>query len=165
MSKNERERQSTSKASNSWWRGHSSRRGFIWGAGVLALIVIVAGVIAYRRFQRPNLNSSGNSVVNSNNSGDVRLSANSSTESTQFVYDDEKHRLFQAAGVTQDVPLVKYVLRKIGFVKPDGTVAEDYQKFVAEHLAWAKKNQQFVDSVKTPKNARAFVKEHLKGIY
>ena len=159
MNKNQRENRHWKKRSSSgWWRRHSRRMALVSGAGALALIVVtVAGVIAYRARHRPITISSGNTNTN----GDVRSSSALSSKEVSFAYDDDKHKLFQAAGITKDRALALAVLKKLGFLKTDGTVTEDYPKFVDEHFTWAKKNQQFIESVKNVKDARTYVKTHL----
>jgi hypothetical protein len=72
--------------------------------------------------------------------------------------DDDKHRLFQAAGTTQDSQLIMKVLTKIGF--PSGT-GEEYEKFTQEHFSWAMRNLEFINSVNTPEKGRAYVEAHL----
>ena len=72
--------------------------------------------------------------------------------------DDDKHKLFQAAGMTKDSALIMRVLNKIGY--PSGT-GEDYQQFVKDHMGWAIKNLDFIRSTSTPAAARAYVDEHI----
>jgi hypothetical protein len=75
---------------------------------------------------------------------------------------DDKHKLFQAAGMTKDNELIQRVLRKLGFLNASG-VSEDYQQFVKDHFAWAMKNIKFVQSVNTEEKARAYVDEHINN--
>ena len=72
--------------------------------------------------------------------------------------DDDKHKLFQAAGITKDSALILRVLSKIGY--PNGT-GEGYQEFVKDHLSWAMKNTDFIRSVLTPETGRAYVDAHI----
>ena len=136
------------------------------GCGVAALIglfvLIVVGVLAYFVWQRQGpivYNSNSNSNQNSNYNRNLNSSSRNSNSSS--LSEDEKHRLFQAAGATKDNELINRVLRKIGFMKPDGSVSADYQKFLAEHISWGMKNLSFVTSVNTPEKARAYVDAHL----
>ncbi len=124
-------------------------------AGCLVLVVII-GVMAYRSYRRQTISQvDTNRAANGNLSGSDFL-----RESSSFTYDDDKHKLFQAAGITKDKELIARVLRKIGFVKPDATITADYQQFLKEHVAWARKNAEFVNSVNTPQKARAYLKAH-----
>ena len=72
--------------------------------------------------------------------------------------DDDKHKLFQAAGITKDNELIMRVIKKLGFGIGTGT---DYQDFVKGHFAWAMKNLDFIRSVNTPEKALAYVNEHI----
>jgi hypothetical protein len=138
------------------------------GAGCLGLIVLavigVFGYLTYMKTSSPFANQNRNSNFNFNtnlNSND-NSSANSNTaandDSSSSMSDDDKHKLFQAAGVTHDSQLIMKVLKKIGF--PSGT-GEGYQKFSQEHFAWALKNLEFMQSVNTPEKGRAYVEAHL----
>ena len=140
------------------------------GAGCLGLIVLaVIGVIGYVTYMRssPFANTNGNRNYNFNlntNSND-NLSENSNTAakdadetSSSSMSDDDKHKLFQAAGMTKDNELILRVLNKIGF--PSGTGA-GYETFIKEHFSWAMKNLDFVQTVNTPEKARAYVDAHI----
>ncbi len=72
--------------------------------------------------------------------------------------DDDKHKLFQAAGMTGDSALISKVLKQIGI---GSTTGSDYEEFVREHASWTLNNLQFVTSVSTPETARAYVEAHL----
>jgi hypothetical protein len=143
------------------------------GAGCLGLIVvviavavlIVTGVIKAPGIYSPNsnsnynYNSNRNSNSNSNaNSNDNTENQNSKSDSTSSsMSDDDKHKLFQAVGMTRDNDLTLRVLKKLGF-DVGGT---EYQDFVKGHFAWAMKNLDFIQSVNTPEKARAYVNEHI----
>jgi hypothetical protein len=71
---------------------------------------------------------------------------------------DDKHRLYQAAGMTKDRVLMLRVFNKIGL--GDGT-GDDHQQFIKDHFAWAMKNLEFVQSINTPEKARAYIDEHI----
>jgi hypothetical protein len=133
-------------------------------AGCLGLLVVIAAVaILYFYFQRQptvrNANRNSNFSINTNNRGsNSNTSSNSSDETSSSMSDDDKHKLFQAAGTTQDNALILRVLKKIGFSSGMGS---DYEEFVKEHFTWAMKNLQFIGSVNTPEKARAYVEAHL----
>ena len=74
--------------------------------------------------------------------------------------DDDKHKLFQAVGMTKDEDLIKRVLRKMGFLTATG-ISSDYEQFVKDHIRWAVNNFQFVRSVNTETTARAYVDAHI----
>jgi hypothetical protein len=132
------------------------------GAGCLGLIVIIAaGAIAYfyygsspqyaNRNYNVNVNTNRNSNLNSN------LNTNSSSPSSSMSESD-KHKLYQAAGITKDSALIIQVMRKVGL--GDGTGA-DHQQFIKDHMAWAMKNTEFIRSINSPEKARAYVNEHI----
>ena len=137
------------------------------GAGCLGLIVVVivcvvlvaAGYVNLPGSSNSNYNYNGNSNYNSNANTDSNANSNSdSSTSSSSMSDDNKHKLFQAAGITRDNELILRVLRKIGF--PNGT-GEGYADFMKGHGPWALKNLEFIQSVNTPVKARAYVDEHI----
>jgi hypothetical protein len=140
------------------------------GAGclVLVLAVVVVGVaiftglIAAPGIYSPNRNSNYNYNYNRNSNYNTNNSNTNSNESTDdsssSMSEDDKHKLFQAAGITQDSVLILRVLRKIGY--PNGTGA-GYDTFVKEHINWAVRNADWVRSVLDKDKARAYVEEHI----
>ena len=145
------------------------------GAGCLGLIVIVivcvilfsTGYISMpgssnsnsnENYNATNTNSNSNSNVNSNLNENSNSSSSSSSSS---LTDDNKHKLFQAAGMTRDNELIQRVLRKLGFLTADNNVSDDYAPFVKGHMEWATKNYRFIQSVNTVEKARAYVDEHM----
>jgi len=127
---------------------------------ILGAVLIVAGVIKAPGIYNPgsNYNSNYNSNRNTNYNSTRNLNSNSNTTNSSTLTEDEKHRLFQAAGVTRDNVLIRRVLEKIGF--PDGQGA-GYTEFVEAHFPWAARNAAFIQSVITNDKARAYVEEHL----
>ena len=141
------------------------------GAGCLGLIILVvigvvlsaAGYLSLPGLSNSNRNYNYNSNSNRNSNYNASYNSNSNSDSpssSSSMTEDEKHRLFQAVGMTKDNQLIQRVLRKLGFMTATG-VSEDYQQFVKEHFAWAMKNLEFVQSVNTPEKARAYVDEHI----
>jgi hypothetical protein len=136
------------------------------GAGCLGLLVVLVAAAALyffyyeRRSYTPTRNS--NFSLNANRDSNSNSSNNSSNsdddEPSSSMSDDDKHKLFQAAGATQDNELILKVLKKIGFGSGTGPA---YEEFVKDHFEWALKNLQFISSVNTPEKARAYVEEHL----
>src|SRR6266498_2636152 len=122
------------------------------GLILLVILVVVLAVLGYVALpgmsssnRNYNLNSNSNENSNSNSNSD-------SSSSSASMSEDDKHKLFQAAGITQDSALILRVLRKIGY--PNGT-GEGYQEFVQDHGSWALKNTDFIRSVITPEKGRA----------
>ena len=136
------------------------------GAGCLGLIVIVIALIVLSAAgyvalpgQSSNYNYNSNSNVNRNSNFNSNANSNSDSPSTSSsMSEEDKHRLYQAAGMTKDNALMARVLRKVGL--GDGT-GSDHQTFIKEHFAWAMKNLEFIQSVNTPEKARAYVDAHI----
>jgi hypothetical protein len=131
--------------------------------GLILLIVIAVVLSAAGYLTMPGTNSNYNSNYNANrnsnsNSPYNRNSNTGSSSSSSTMSNDEKHRLFQAVGATKDDQLLMRVLAKIGF--PNGT-GEGYDQFLQEHIPWALKNFEFMDTVNTPEKGRAYVEAHL----
>jgi hypothetical protein len=144
------------------------------GAGCLGLIVVaIAGGLIYY-FTRSaatnrnyNFNVSTNRNSNSNDNTDLTTNRNandnsSSTSSSSSMSDDDKHKLYQAAGVTGDGELIRRVSVKIGLLEEDFTPGDNYQTFVYEHLGWASRNTDWVNSMNTAEKGRAYVNEHIE---
>ncbi|MCA1606948.1 MAG: hypothetical protein LC775_16095 [Acidobacteria bacterium] len=137
-------------------------------AGCLGLILLVFLIVALSVMgyvalpgvssSNRNYNYNSNSNYNSNANTDSDSNANSDSSSSSSMSEDDKHKLFQAAGVTKDSDLIMRVLRKIGY--PNGT-GEGYQEFIKNHMGWAMKNLDFIRSVSTPETARAYVDAHI----
>ncbi|MDQ3472223.1 MAG: hypothetical protein M3447_00650 [Acidobacteriota bacterium] len=137
------------------------------GAGCLGLIVLaVVGVLGYTYMynsspfanQNRNSNFNLNANLNSNDNSTANSNAAVDEDTSSSMSDDDKHKLFQAAGMTGDSQLTMKVLRKIGF--PSGT-GEEFQKFTQEHFDWARRNLEFIKTVNTPEEGRAYVEAHL----
>ena len=140
--------------------------------GCLGLIVVViAGAIVYFYTRRPvissynvNSNSNYNSNRNSNrntNQSSNSSSSNSSSQTSSSMSDDDRHKLFQAAGMTKDAELIQKALKKIGLMRANGTTTDEYGQFIKDHMSWAINNTAFINSVNTPEKATAYVDEHL----
>src|SRR5215203_1893111 len=142
------------------------------GAGCLGLIVVViAGGLIYFFAIRPaanrnyNFNVSTNRNSNSNDNKDFNAntnsnSSNSSSTSASSMSDDDKHKLYQAAGITGDGELIQRVSVKIGLMDEDFTPGDNAVTFVREHGTWALQNTDFINSVNTPEKGRAYVNEN-----
>jgi len=148
------------------------------GAGCLGLIVVViAGCVFYfvyynqnRRYSASNynFNINSNSNSNSNDNSDFNSNANansnssnSSSSDASSMSDDDKHKLYYAAGMTGEGEVVRRVSVKLGLTNDDFTPGANYEKFVQEHIGWILRNTDFIQTVNTPEKARAYVNEHL----
>lgn len=153
------------------------------GAGCLGLIVVViAGCVFYFAFYNRsphrsvanynynfNLNRNSNFNTNSNDNTDVpsNINANSNSSASpstdvSSMSDDDKHKLYYAAGMTGEGEVVRRVSVKLGLMDDDFTPGPAYQKFVEEHIGWIMRNTDFIKTVNTPEKARAYVNEHLE---
>ncbi len=131
------------------------------GAGCLGLIfvaVVGLGLYFYYEQRSPTSNRNSNISINSNRASNTNSSTPSDDTPSSSLSDDDKHKLFQAAGATQDSELVLRVLKKIGFASGVGS---EYEEFVRDHFTWAAKNVEFISSVSTPEKARAYVEAHV----
>jgi hypothetical protein len=144
------------------------------GAGCLGLIVVVivcvvlvaAGYVSlpgssnsnYNYNSNSNSNNNSNANTNDNLNSNSNSNSNSTSDSSSSMSEDDKHKLYQAAGMTKDNSLMLRVIRKVGL--GDGTGA-DHQQFIKEHFPWAMKNLEFIQSVNTPEKARAYVEAHI----
>ncbi len=141
------------------------------GAGCLGLIVVgIACVVLVSAgyINMPgstsNRNENFNANINSNSNSNTNLNENSNSsvsDSSSSLSDDDRHKLFQAAGMTRDNELIQRVLRKLGFLTADNNVSDDYAPFVKSHMEWATKNYRFIQSVNTVEKARAYVDDHM----
>jgi hypothetical protein len=149
------------------------------GAGCLGLIVvaIAAGLIYFFASRSPrnrnfNFNVSTNRNSNSNdntdfttnrndNDNDDSSNSNSSSTSSSSFSEDEKHKLYHAAGVAGDGELLRRVEVKIGLLDDDFTPGENFQTFLVDHGDWVVRNTDFINSINTAEKARAYINEHL----
>lgn len=152
------------------------------GAGCLGLIVaVIVGCVvyfmvmrqpAYRASREYNFNvnlnqnsdnsnsSTSNSNENSNTNSNTSNSNSDSSTSASSMSNDDKHKLFQAAGVTHDTELINRVNVKIGILNEDFTPGQEYDRFIGEHVTWAIQHTEFIMSINTPDKARAYVNAH-----
>ena len=150
------------------------------GAGCLGLIVVlIAGCAFYflvyskgptRRVANYNINFNTNRNSNSNSNdnsevpSNINANSNSSNSSSSSdvisMSDDDKHKLYFAAGMTGEGEVVRRVSVKLGLTDDDFTPRENYEKFVQEHIGWVLRNGDFVRTINTPEKARAYVNEH-----
>jgi hypothetical protein len=151
------------------------------GAGCLGLIVVAIAACAvyflvYRspratRISNININVNTNRNYNSNDNSDLTTNRNdnenenenasNSNSSSSSLSEDDKHKLYYAAGVTGDAELIRRVSVKIGIMDEDFTPGANYYEFIRDSGPWAMRNSEFVLSINTPEKARAYLNEHL----
>ena len=141
------------------------------GVGCLGLIVLVIiGVVAWRFLgtslttnsnRNRNYNFNLNTNSESNSSETATESESDSTSSSSAMSDDDKHKLFQAATMTQDAEIFQRVMKKLGLMDASGTNTREHEQFVTDHFTWAMKNLSFIQSINTPDKAKAYVEAHI----
>lgn len=107
-----------------------------------------------------NTNSNASNTNNANSTTTANANSGSSTSSSSSMTEDEKHMLFQAAGMTKDNALILEVSRKIGLLNSDNTPNDNFQPFIKSHMDWAMKNASFVRDMNDPKKAREYAEKH-----
>jgi hypothetical protein len=144
-------------------------------AGCLGLIVLgIAGGAFYywRSREEPSerrgrtvildTNSNSNQNSNANENQNSGSSDSSSDSAAATVSDDDKHKLFQAASMSQDAFLLQRVVKRLGLFKADGTPGDEYPEFIKDHVIWGLSNGDFIKSLDTPEKAKAYVDTHLE---
>lgn len=136
--------------------------------GLIAVVIVVVGLSAAGYLSTPgrssdnrnrNYNSNDNSNGNSNLNSNANENSNAnSSDSSSTMSNDDKHKLFQAVGATKDDQLLLKVLARIGFPNASG---DGYEQFLEEHITWALKNFEFMETVDTAEKGRAYVEAHL----
>lgn len=111
-----------------------------------------------------NSNNSNGSTTYSNRNGSTTASnsnsSNSNSSSSSSMTEDEKYRIFYAAGKTNDRALQTEIAQLIGIIDADGQPTSYYQTFVGGAGAWALRDSSFPRTVATPEAARAYVMAH-----
>lgn len=144
------------------------------GAGCLGIVVVaIAGVVLYfflpGRYSRGlNSNMTTNRNYNSDSNANANLNAdsNSNTNNTNTstsssgLSDDDRHRLYQAASMSGDAELLRRVSVKLGLMNADFTPGDEYLSFVKDHVSWALRNGDFIQSINTQEKAVDYVNEH-----
>lgn len=153
------------------------------GAGCLGLIVVlIIGALGYLFWMKPassnrvynfnvsntNLNTNSNSNTDSNSNSNNNNSnatngdgnSNGTATSSTSMSDDDKHKLYQAASMTGDTELLRRVSVKLGLMNEDFTPGDEYVGFVRDHVVWALRNSDFIQSLNSKEKAVAYVNEH-----
>jgi len=76
--------------------------------------------------------------------------------------DDDKHKLFQAAAMSQDMALVVKVTQKLGLADSNGQPTSTLQDFTKAHIEWGKANASWVMEYSTPEKAKEYVNSHMQ---
>lgn len=75
--------------------------------------------------------------------------------------EDDKHKIFQAVGMTRDMDLAAEVFQKIGLIDSNKQPTPAYDPFLKAHTEWATKNADFIKEYMTADKAREYVNTHM----
>jgi len=150
-----------------------------------AVLLIGGGIAAYFLMRDNSTKVSSNTNTYSTSTSNANRTANATTNTTMQTMpgttttstpsttsstttttgssnysDDEKHKLFQAVGITRDNALIVDVAEKIGISDSTGNPNSSFQPFIKEHFNWAVKNAAWVQEYRDPQKAREYVMEH-----
>ena len=101
--------------------------------------------------------NSNESKTDSNRNGGA---ASDSRASSSSMTEDEKYRIFYAAGRTNDRELQTETAKLIGIIDANGQPTAYYQTFLVGAADWGKRDYLFVPTVDTPEKAREYVMAH-----
>lgn len=118
-----------------------------------------------------NSNNSNSSTTASNRNGSTTHGSNSNDNTTNHnmgstttsgssMTEDEKYRIFYAAGKTNDRALQTEIAELIGIIDSGGQPTDYYQSFISGSYAWALRDRSFPPTVDTEAKARAYVAAH-----
>ncbi|HJU53769.1 MAG TPA: hypothetical protein VJ715_04320 [Pyrinomonadaceae bacterium] len=135
--------------------------------GLLALVLIGGGVGLYFLLKGDSTETASDNrsgpVVTSSPSTTPRLPSTTTTPptttttTTRTYTEDERHKLFQAVGITADTTLIIEVAQKIGLVDAAGKENENFRPFLESHKSWAARNLAWVKEYRDKEKARAYV--------
>ncbi|HUQ34457.1 MAG TPA: hypothetical protein VM095_20210 [Pyrinomonadaceae bacterium] len=135
--------------------------------GAVALLLIGGGVL-YFLLSKDKTSTSNSSTTSTTSTPSTTRSPGTTTSTypttstptttTGGSYsEDDKHKLFQAVGITQDNALIIEVAQKIGIVDSSGQPKSNFQTFVQDHYTWATKNADFIRTYLDKDKARQYV--------
>jgi hypothetical protein len=130
---------------------------------VIALLLI-GGLIIWSMTRTPRGTDTANTSTSQTPSSNQTANAKATPTATEPapLSGDEKHRLFQAAGITKDDDLIIPVAEKLGLSDAKGNPTPALQPFVDEHLrVWAPKNAAWVQEYRDVAKAREYVRTHM----
>jgi hypothetical protein len=124
-----------------------------------ALALLVLSLSLCNLFGNRNTANTNSNVTNFNTANST-ANANNTSGNSVAMSDDDKHKLFQAAGMSRDSAIIMEVSKKIGIISPANTPTDYYQTFVNAHMEWARKNLAFMRDINTPEKAKEYVEKH-----
>jgi hypothetical protein len=75
--------------------------------------------------------------------------------------EDDKHKLFQAVGITQDSALIIEASQKMGLADSSGNPTPAMEPFLKAHYEWATKNVDFVKEHMTKEAAKEYATKNM----
>ena len=75
--------------------------------------------------------------------------------------EDDKHKLFQAVGITQEMDLILEASQKMGLADAKGNPTPAMQPFIQAHTDWARKNSQFVMDHMSKEKAKEYATKNM----
>ena len=75
--------------------------------------------------------------------------------------EDDKHKLFQAVGITQEPALIIEASQKMGLADSSGNPTPAMDPFLKSHYEWAAKNVDFVKEHMTKEKAKEYATKNM----
>lgn len=75
--------------------------------------------------------------------------------------EDDKHKLFQAVGITQEPALIIEASQKMGLADSSGNPTPAMEPFLKAHYEWATKNVDFVKEHMTKETAKEYATKNM----
>jgi hypothetical protein len=75
--------------------------------------------------------------------------------------EDDKHKLFQAVGITQEPALIIEASQKMGLADSSGNPTPAMEPFLKSHYEWATKNVDFVKEHMTKETAKEYATKNM----
>ena len=91
---------------------------------------------------------------------DFWLTQGASSVTRSTLTEDEQHRLFQAAGITQDDALIVEMAQRLGIMDTQGQRTAAFKPFIDAHLIWALTNVEFIQEHMSKEKALKYVMAH-----
>ena len=91
----------------------------------------------------------------------VNFACSKSGGSAANMSDDDKHKLFQAAAITQDAPTIMQMTKALGLTDSNGQPTPAFDKFRKDHIDWGMKNVAWVQEYSDQAKAKEYVKSHM----
>src|SRR5436305_1294063 len=91
----------------------------------------------------------------------VSLACSKSDGTATNMSDDDKHKLVQAAAITQDATTIMQMTKALGLADANGQPTPAFDKFRKDHIDWGMKNVAWVQEYSDQAKAKEYVKSHM----